>query len=190
MNKSILIALGTVLLTSLVFAITLTADATDHFDVPAAFKTEVCNSQDAADCKELILGIAQVYVKGNDTGTSNGEMIVFEMDDQIYRTTGEQYTYYPVEDGQATGTVIQGMPGRSNVSQVAADGTETDTDIEYRVELPYVSGKITDELRNVEFKINGVNYVLKQILDQSSFSWTPGTGIIDLGIIYVGVESQ
>ncbi|MDO8427686.1 MAG: hypothetical protein Q7S92_00565 [Candidatus Diapherotrites archaeon] len=188
MNKLGILGIGLILLASLVFAITLTAEATEKVEVPAAFKTQVCDENDSTNCKELIFGVAYAFPKGSTTIDQASEMLVFEMDNIIYRTTGTLFEYYANTPGDSdyttdpatiTGVIIKGMSGRSNLSAVNNDGTETDSDAEYKVDLSYSNGRIGNELKNLEFKINEIKYILSEILDQSSFTWIPGTGIVE-----------
>lgn len=182
MNRSIWIAVGVLCLTTLVFAITLTAEATDHVEVPAAFKLNVCEENNSGNCKELIFGAADVFPKGYTGTAAENHMLVFEMDNLIYRTTRGSNTFLPEGSDPANyNTIImQGQSNGSSVTIVNNDGTETDTDAQYRVEMSMVSGKIGDELKELTFEVNGTKYVLIEIIDHSSFNWIPGTGVIEV----------
>jgi hypothetical protein len=148
MKKLIVLLFAMALLASLVYGITLTADATRSVHVPAAALGRICFvASDTGDCTdkvgEILFGNAVVESMGGD----RIGMILIQFGGNIYRstTTGPVYLYRVTmtdgsvlektdlpESGLESYEPIRMVGLRGRLSQVLPDGTEVITTGETR----------------------------------------------------------
>jgi len=177
MKKLIIILFAIALLASIVYGITLTADATRSVSVPAAALGRICFvASDTGECTdkvgEIVFGNAVVESMGGD----RVGMILIQFGGNIYRstTTGPVYLYRVTmsdgsvlekdtlpESGIETYEPIRMVGLRGRLSQVLPDGTEVINTGETRT-LSY-PGKVsvTEDVPVGEYDIRYTNLVLE-----------------------------
>src|SRR3989338_5028405 len=119
-KKALIIPLVLILALSLVYAVTLTADATESVTVPVAALGEVCLVDSATEgCTsttgEILFGNAVVVSRA--TSDSIG-LVLIQFGGQLYRAVG----FGTVYNNETTLVGLQGT-----LSQVLSDGNEVDT---------------------------------------------------------------
>ncbi len=195
-HKAILIPIVLALTFSLVYAVTLTADATESVTVPVAALGEVCLiDSTTGDCTsttgEILFGNAVVVNRVND---SIG-LVLIQFGGQIYRAVGfgPVYEYTAtLNDGTtvtATSRTLSEFEGRiesleearllglqGTLSQVLADGNEVYTTGEVRVVGDELKGYREEPVPVGEFYVEYDGLVLEDSDECGPYSYLDENG--------------
>ena len=169
-KKALIIPLVLILALSLVYAVPLTADATESVTVPVAALGEVCLVDSATEgCTsttgEILFGNAVVVSRA--TSDSIG-LVLIQFGGQLYRAVGFGTVY------GNNGTTLLGLQG--TLSQVLSDGNEVYTTGEVRVIEDELKGSREEPVPVGEFYIEYNGLVLEDSDECGPYSYLDENG--------------